>query len=149
MKMVFNLIAKWMFWFAGLILLMMHCWICSDFVQDKLQTLAAGHSDILETLSPKVRKRVEVLREIQVSLPLNAIGYECRFALVYLSWIPLLLVSIYINLMTGFEVIAQWCQHPCDAQCFWETHPTTPPPQNKFSYIQKKKNLFDDTLDNH
>ncbi|KAK7838867.1 nucleosome assembly protein 1 [Quercus suber] len=32
---------------------------------DKLQTLAAGHSDILETLSPKVRKRVEVLREIQ------------------------------------------------------------------------------------
>ena len=55
------------------------------FVQDKLQTLAAGHSDILETLSPKVRKRVEVLREIQVSLPLNAISYECRFALVYLS----------------------------------------------------------------
>ncbi|XP_030967748.1 nucleosome assembly protein 1;4-like [Quercus lobata] len=34
-------------------------------LKDKLQTLAAGHSDILETLSPKVRKRVEVLREIQ------------------------------------------------------------------------------------
>uniref|UniRef100_A0A2N9HJT3 Nucleosome assembly protein n=1 Tax=Fagus sylvatica TaxID=28930 RepID=A0A2N9HJT3_FAGSY len=41
-------------------------------LKDKLQNLAAGHSDILETLSPKVRKRVEVLREIQVSLPLNA-----------------------------------------------------------------------------
>jgi hypothetical protein len=53
------------------------------FMQDKLQNLAAGHSDILETLSPKVRKRVEVLREIQVSLPLNA--YDCYFALVYLS----------------------------------------------------------------
>ncbi|XP_059456719.1 nucleosome assembly protein 1;4-like [Corylus avellana] len=34
-------------------------------LKDKLQSLAAGHSDILETLSPKVRKRVEVLREIQ------------------------------------------------------------------------------------
>ncbi|GMY34607.1 nucleosome assembly protein 1;4-like [Fagus crenata] len=34
-------------------------------LKDKLQNLAAGHSDILETLSPKVRKRVEVLREIQ------------------------------------------------------------------------------------
>ena len=55
------------------------------FMQDKLQNLAAGHSDILETLSPKVRKRVEVLREIQVSLPLNA--YDCYFALVYLSYI--------------------------------------------------------------
>ncbi|KAB1218415.1 hypothetical protein CJ030_MR3G026295 [Morella rubra] len=33
--------------------------------KDKLQSLAAGHSDILETLSPKVRKRVEVLKEVQ------------------------------------------------------------------------------------
>jgi hypothetical protein len=54
------------------------------FVQDKLQSLAAGHSDILESLSPKVRKRVEVLREIQVSLPLNAISYEFCFSLVYI-----------------------------------------------------------------
>lgn len=54
------------------------------FVQDKLQSLAAGHSDILETLSPKVRKRVEFLREIQVSLPLNAISYEFCFSLVYI-----------------------------------------------------------------
>ena len=52
------------------------------FVQDKLQSLAAGHSDILETLSPKVRKRVEVLREIQVSLPQNAISYEFCFSMV-------------------------------------------------------------------
>lgn len=43
--------------------------------QDKLQSLAAGHSDILETLSPKVRKRVEVLREVQVSLPSNSLCY--------------------------------------------------------------------------
>ncbi|GLT73252.1 hypothetical protein SLA2020_451240 [Shorea laevis] len=34
-------------------------------LKDKLQSLAAGHSDILETLSTKVRKRVEFLREIQ------------------------------------------------------------------------------------
>lgn len=34
-------------------------------MQDKLQTLAGQHSDVLESLTPKVRKRVEVLREIQ------------------------------------------------------------------------------------
>ncbi|KAF5466432.1 hypothetical protein F2P56_016358 [Juglans regia] len=34
-------------------------------LKDKIQSLAVGSSDILETLSPKVRKRVEVLREIQ------------------------------------------------------------------------------------
>ncbi|KAJ7951614.1 Nucleosome assembly protein like [Quillaja saponaria] len=34
-------------------------------LKDKLQHLAGQHSDVLETLSPKVRKRVEVLREIQ------------------------------------------------------------------------------------
>lgn len=35
------------------------------FWQDKLQTLAGQHSDVLESLTPNVRKRVEVLREIQ------------------------------------------------------------------------------------
>lgn len=34
-------------------------------LKDKLQSLAGQHSDVLETLTPKVRKRVEVLREIQ------------------------------------------------------------------------------------
>ncbi|XP_038699767.1 nucleosome assembly protein 1;2-like isoform X1 [Tripterygium wilfordii] len=34
-------------------------------LKDKLQTLAGQHSDILENLTPTVRKRVEVLREIQ------------------------------------------------------------------------------------
>lgn len=35
-------------------------------LQDKLQNLAGGHADVLESLTPKVRKRVEVLRELQV-----------------------------------------------------------------------------------
>lgn len=35
-------------------------------MQDKLQLLAGKHVDVLETLSPDVRKRVEVLRDIQV-----------------------------------------------------------------------------------
>ncbi|KAK1434214.1 hypothetical protein QVD17_11133 [Tagetes erecta] len=34
-------------------------------LKDKLQNLAGQHSDVLESLSPAVRKRVEVLREIQ------------------------------------------------------------------------------------
>lgn len=35
-------------------------------LQDKLQNLAGGHADVLESLTPNVRKRVEVLRELQV-----------------------------------------------------------------------------------
>ncbi|XP_020097221.1 nucleosome assembly protein 1;1-like [Ananas comosus] len=34
-------------------------------LKNKLQSLAGEHKDVLETLSPNVRKRVEVLREIQ------------------------------------------------------------------------------------
>ncbi|PUZ62204.1 hypothetical protein GQ55_4G337700 [Panicum hallii var. hallii] len=34
-------------------------------LKDKLQSLAGQHADVLETLSPNVRKRVEFLREIQ------------------------------------------------------------------------------------
>ena len=37
-------------------------------LQDKLQNLAGEHSDVLENLSPNVRRRVEVLREMQVCL---------------------------------------------------------------------------------
>ncbi|KAH7302150.1 hypothetical protein KP509_23G058600 [Ceratopteris richardii] len=36
-----------------------------DMLKDKLQTLAGQHSNILETLSPNVRKRVEALQDIQ------------------------------------------------------------------------------------
>ncbi|TVU08529.1 hypothetical protein EJB05_41937, partial [Eragrostis curvula] len=36
-------------------------------LKDKLQSLAGQHTDVLEMLSPNVRKRVEFLREIQVS----------------------------------------------------------------------------------
>lgn len=39
---------------------------CCFLGQNKLQDLTGKHSDVLETLSPLVRKRVEVLREIQV-----------------------------------------------------------------------------------
>ncbi|KAK8936373.1 hypothetical protein KSP39_PZI013710 [Platanthera zijinensis] len=35
-------------------------------LKNKLQSLAGQHADVLETLSPTVRKRVEVLRKIQV-----------------------------------------------------------------------------------
>lgn len=40
-------------------------------VQDKIQSMAGQQTDVLEALSPIVRKRVQVLREIQVRLPLN------------------------------------------------------------------------------
>ncbi|CDY50473.1 BnaA10g29000D [Brassica napus] len=34
-------------------------------LKNKLQNLAGQHSDVLENLTPKIRRRVEVLREIQ------------------------------------------------------------------------------------
>ncbi|RYR30136.1 hypothetical protein Ahy_B01g054969 isoform A [Arachis hypogaea] len=34
-------------------------------LKNKIQSLAGQHSDVLESLTPSVRKRVEVLREIQ------------------------------------------------------------------------------------
>lgn len=40
--------------------------ICHVLLQSKLQGLAGQHANMLETLSPPVRKRVEALREIQV-----------------------------------------------------------------------------------
>ena len=50
----------------GLVLLRRFYCVIWGFLQDKLQNLAGQHSDVLETLTPKVRKRVEVLRELQV-----------------------------------------------------------------------------------
>ena len=35
-------------------------------MQNKLEGLVAQHTDVLESLAPKVRKRVDVLRDIQV-----------------------------------------------------------------------------------
>jgi len=55
-------------------------WIC---VQSKIQSLAGQHSDILESLSPIVRKRVESLREIQV----YALFVDSS-VLMLLLWIP-------------------------------------------------------------
>jgi len=51
-------------------------WIC---VQSKIQSLAGQHSDVLESLSPVVRKRVEVLREIQV----YSLNFEVECVLFY------------------------------------------------------------------
>lgn len=42
-------------------------------MQDKLQGLAAQHTDVLESLAPKARKRVEALREIQVTETLTVL----------------------------------------------------------------------------
>ena len=42
-------------------------------LQNRLQNLAGLHSDVLESLSPRVRKRVDILREIQVCLLLYVI----------------------------------------------------------------------------
>jgi nucleosome assembly protein 1-like 1 len=51
-------------------------------LKDKLHNLAGEHSDVLETLSPTVRKRVEALREIQSEHDeLEAKFYEERAAL--------------------------------------------------------------------
>ncbi|XP_038710268.1 nucleosome assembly protein 1;3-like isoform X2 [Tripterygium wilfordii] len=51
-------------------------------LKDKLQTLAGQHSDILDNLTPTVRKRVEVLREIQIQHDeLEAKFFEERAAL--------------------------------------------------------------------
>ncbi|KAL5728744.1 Nucleosome assembly protein 1 [Ranunculus cassubicifolius] len=51
-------------------------------LKDKLQSLAGQHPDVLETLTPNVRKRVEVLREIQSTHDeLEAKFFEERAAL--------------------------------------------------------------------
>ncbi|XP_015890654.3 nucleosome assembly protein 1;4 [Ziziphus jujuba] len=51
-------------------------------LKNKLQTLAGQHSDVLENLTPNVRKRVEVLREIQTEHDdLEAKFFEERAAL--------------------------------------------------------------------
>lgn len=43
-----------------------NCYIMLIDSQNKLQDLAGQHSDVLENLTPKVRKRVDALRDIQV-----------------------------------------------------------------------------------
>lgn len=47
------------------------------FLQNTLQNLAGQHTDVLENLSPIVRKRVEVLRDIQACPILKISTYCC------------------------------------------------------------------------
>jgi hypothetical protein len=53
-------------------------------VQSKIQSLAGQHSDVLESLTPVVRKRVEVLREIQVySLNFYSFDFDASFCWLF------------------------------------------------------------------
>jgi hypothetical protein len=55
-------------------------------VQNKLQSLTGQHSELLENLSPTVRKRVEDLREIQACpffLPIMILCALIDFDLIY------------------------------------------------------------------
>ncbi|EMS61390.1 Nucleosome assembly protein 1-like 1 [Triticum urartu] len=55
-----------------------HAWsLCVRAVMDKLQSLAGQHADVLESLSPNVRTRVEFLRGIQIS-PTYVLMSEAR-----------------------------------------------------------------------
>ncbi|KAH9763036.1 nucleosome assembly protein 1 [Citrus sinensis] len=59
-------------------------------LKNKLQNLAGQHSDVLEKLTPAVRKRVEVLREIQARIlmfiiALYSIYYAVNFNFCFLS----------------------------------------------------------------
>lgn len=51
-------------------------WYCGVCVQNKIQSLAGQHSDVLENLTPKVRKRVEFLKEIQACLCLFSMCFN-------------------------------------------------------------------------
>lgn len=54
--------------------------LSNDYVsvlQNKLQDLTGKHTNLLENLSPNVRKRVEVLREIQACLAYTILLLEC------------------------------------------------------------------------
>ena len=53
--------------------------ICVSSVQNKLQALAEQHVDVLESLAPVVRKRVDVLIEIQVKTELLRLERASRW----------------------------------------------------------------------
>lgn len=50
-------------------------------LQDKLKNMRGEHSDVLESLTPVVRKRVEVLRSIQV-IESNRLFYTITACLI-------------------------------------------------------------------
>jgi hypothetical protein len=52
---------------------------CLIRLQDKLQSLAGQHADVLESLSPNVRKRVEFLREIQVDQTVSLLCFPVLY----------------------------------------------------------------------
>ncbi|KAK7852906.1 nucleosome assembly protein 1 [Quercus suber] len=58
-------------------------------LKNKIQSLAGQHSDVLENLTPKVRKRVEFLKEIQARLCL----FQCA----------LILFKLFINLQSQHD----------------------------------------------
>jgi hypothetical protein len=61
-------------------------------VQNKIQSLAGQHSDLLENLSPKVRRRVEVLKEIQACICSSVLDSHflsriyCAFNFLWWKW---------------------------------------------------------------
>ena len=67
--------------------------------QDKLQSLAGQHADVLESLSPNVRKRVEFLREIQVDLRL----FPNPFLYFHTNLVPTFFTDVTRN------IIWTWC----------------------------------------
>lgn len=59
--------------------------ISGELLQDKLQSLARKHSNVIDSLSPNVRMHVEFLKEVQVQL---------YFQIVYYIYFMILLVCI-------------------------------------------------------
>ena len=61
----------------SLLKLMVYATCLFFLMQNKLQDLTGKHSDVLENLSPVVRKRVEVLRGLQAcDLISNTVNYK-------------------------------------------------------------------------
>ena len=79
-------------------------------VQNKLQNLAGQHSDVLENLTPKVRKRVETLREIQAcpfpSFIFLFIFKSCLLVLGFIIIIFFYYLVVFIN--QKFHGICWW-----------------------------------------
>ena len=76
--------------------------ICDVLFQNKLQGLAGQQADMLETLSPPVRKRVEALREIQVLL-ISVLGLvRCVSPEMAMCSICIRCVGIYLFVMSAF-----------------------------------------------
>jgi hypothetical protein len=71
----------WLFESLWLFLIWFTC-----LLQNKLQNLAGQHSDVLENLTPPVRKRVEFLREIQVS-KFSAFRWSWILYWFWISWL--------------------------------------------------------------